>query len=101
LITSSLTWANAPGNLLLKKGGAKLPKPCVVNISQTLTVDKAELVECIGHLSNVSAGATRDGLRLLFVYDADAERRARLVPPCHKDDPPDFPRGVYNFEAYR
>ena len=66
LITSHLSRANAPGNVLLKKGEANLPKASVVNVSQLLTVDKAELVECTGKLSGTSAGTVRDGLHLLF-----------------------------------
>ena len=66
LITSNLSRANAPGNVLLKKGEANLPKAGVVNVSQILTVDKAELVEYIGNLSSAAAGAVRDGLHLLF-----------------------------------
>ena len=66
LITSNLSRANAPGNVLLKKGEANLPKARVVNISQILTVDKAELVECIGKLSATAGVAVRDGLHLLF-----------------------------------
>ena len=66
LITSNLSRANAPGNVLLKKGEANLAKASVVNVSQILTVDKAELVEYIGNLSGVSARAVRDGLHLLF-----------------------------------
>jgi len=66
LITSNLSRANAPGNVLLKKGEANLPKASVVNVSKILTVDKAELVECTGKLSGAAAGAVRDGLHLLF-----------------------------------
>ena len=66
LITSNLSRANAPGNVLLKKGEANLPKTSVVNVSQILTVDKADLVECTGKLSGAAAGAIRDGLHLLF-----------------------------------
>ena len=66
LITSNLTRANAPGNVLLKKGEANLPKASVVNVSQILTVDKSELVECSGTLSGAAVGAVRDGLHLLF-----------------------------------
>ena len=66
LITSNLSRANAPGNVLLKKGEANLPKPSVVNVSQVLTVDKSELVECTGKLSGPAVGAVRDGLHLLF-----------------------------------
>jgi mRNA interferase MazF len=66
LITSNLSRAKAPGNVLLKKGEASLPKASVVNVSQILTVDKAELVECAGKLSVAAVGAVRDGLHLLF-----------------------------------
>jgi mRNA interferase MazF len=66
LITSNLSRAKAPGNVLLKKGEANLPKAGVVNVSQILTVDKAELTECVGNLSGTVAAAVRDGLHLLF-----------------------------------
>jgi len=66
LITSNLSRANAPGNVLLKKGEANLPKTSVVNVSQILTVDKADLTECIGALNEEAAGGVRNGLHLLF-----------------------------------
>ena len=66
LITSNLTRAKAPGNVFLKKGEGGLSKPSVVNVSQLLTVDKAELVEYLGKLNASSAAAVRDGLHLLF-----------------------------------
>jgi mRNA interferase MazF len=66
LITSNLSRAKAPGNVLLKKGEANLPKASVVNVSQILTVDKAELTECAGNLSGTAAAAVRDGLHMLF-----------------------------------
>lgn len=65
-ITSNVSRAKAPGNVLLKKGEANLPKASVVNVSQILTVDKAELVECTGNLSGTAAGAVPDGLQMLF-----------------------------------
>jgi mRNA interferase MazF len=66
LITSNLSRANAPGNVLLKKGEANLKKPSVVNVSQILTVDKVELTEYSGKLSGASTGAVATGLSLLF-----------------------------------
>jgi mRNA interferase MazF len=66
LITSNLSRVNAPGNVLLKRGEANLTKASVVNVSQILTVDKSELVECMGKVSGASAEAVRDGLQLLF-----------------------------------
>lgn len=66
VITSNLSRAKAPGNVLLKKGEANLPKASVVNVSQVLTIDKSELVEWSGSLSSAAAGAVRDGLHMLF-----------------------------------
>jgi mRNA interferase MazF len=66
LITSNLSRAKAPGNVFLKKGEANLAKESVVNVSQILTVDKSELVECLGKLGGASADAVRDGLHLLL-----------------------------------
>ena len=57
---------SAPGNVLLKKGEAKLPKASVLNVSQILPMDKAELLECTGQLSGAANGAVRDGLHFLF-----------------------------------
>ena len=39
-----------PGNILLKKGTANLPKTSVVVVSQIATVDKERLLEKIGTL---------------------------------------------------
>ena len=51
VITSNLKRAAAPGNVLLEKGEANLPKQSVVNVSQIFTVDKQDLAERIGTLS--------------------------------------------------
>ena len=66
LITSNLSRAKAPGNVLLKKGEANLPKASVVNVSRILTVDKAEPTKCLGTLTGTAATAVRDGLHMLF-----------------------------------
>ncbi len=50
-LTSNLKRAKAPGNVLLVKGEAGLPKESVVNVSQIFTVDKTELRDKIGTLS--------------------------------------------------
>jgi mRNA interferase MazF len=54
LITSNLNRATAPGNVPLKKGDARLPKPSVVNVSQVVTVDKLDLEERIGSLPSAA-----------------------------------------------
>jgi len=66
LITSNLSRSPVPGNVTLRKGDANLPKASVVNVSQVLTIDKAELVERIGKLPASAVDAVRSGLQLLF-----------------------------------
>jgi mRNA interferase MazF len=61
-----LTRAEAPGNLLLSKGEANLPKKSVVDVSQLFTVDKSELVEKIGTLSARRVGEILDGIALVL-----------------------------------
>ena len=50
-LTSNLKRAKAPGNVLLDKGEAGLPRQSVINVSQIFTVDKADVREKIGSLS--------------------------------------------------
>ena len=50
-LTSNLKRAKAPGNVVLDKGEACLPRQSVINVSQIFTVDKADLREKIGSLS--------------------------------------------------
>lgn len=52
VITSNLTRAGAPGNVLLRKGEGGLAKRSVVNVSQIFTVDKDDLADKIGKLSH-------------------------------------------------
>lgn len=51
-LTSNLKRAESPGNVLLEKGEANLPKKVVVNISQIFTVDKSDISGRIGSLSS-------------------------------------------------
>lgn len=66
VITSNLGLGDVPGNVLLRKGEANLPKPSVVNVSQLGTVDKSELVEKIGRLNTTAIEKISQGLYLLF-----------------------------------
>ena len=65
-LTSNLKRAEVPGNVLLKKGEANLKKDSVVNISQVVTVDKADCSEKIGSLSTARVRQIVDGIRLLI-----------------------------------
>ncbi len=65
-LTSNLKRAKAPGNVLLEKGEANLPKRSVVNISQIYTVNKGDLVEKIGQVSERRMNEIIEGIRLLI-----------------------------------
>jgi mRNA interferase MazF len=65
-VTSNLARAKAPGNLLLRKGEANLPRPSVVNVSQVVTVDKSVLREKLGTLSRQRILEIISGLRLVL-----------------------------------
>jgi mRNA interferase MazF len=65
-LTSNVRRAAAPGNVLLKKGEANLPKNSVVNISQIITVDKSDLIEKIGSLSPTKMKQVVEGVKLLL-----------------------------------
>ena len=51
-LTSNIKHASFPGNVLLGKGDGNLPKSSVVNISQISTINKFDLKQKIGKLSN-------------------------------------------------
>ena len=65
-LTSNLKRAAAPGNVLLKKGEANLKKDSVVNITQLVTVNKADLSEKIGTVSPARVREIVEGIRLLI-----------------------------------
>ena len=66
VLTSNLKRADAPGNVLLDKSEANLPRKSVVNVSQLYTVDKRDLVEKIGTLSPARIRQILDGIQLLL-----------------------------------
>ncbi len=65
-VTSNIKLANAPGNVLLKKGDGNLSKASVVNIAQILTVNKSELTHKIGHLPKNKIQEVVEGFELLL-----------------------------------
>jgi mRNA interferase MazF len=64
-LTSNIVRAEIPGNALLKKGEANLPKTCVANVSQIITIDKYDLKMKIGHLSKIRILEILEGLYLI------------------------------------
>ena len=64
-LTSNLKRAQTPGNVLLEKDEANIPKQSVVNITQIFTVDKTQLYEFIGTVSKKRIRQILAGIRLL------------------------------------
>ncbi len=65
-LTSNLRRGRAPGNVPLKKGEANLSKKNVVNISQVFTVNKSDLTEKIGQVSEKRILEILEGIKLLI-----------------------------------
>ena len=62
----NLRLAAAPGNVLLPARESGLPKDSVINVSQIITLDKADLDEPVGQVSTTTLADTDHGLRLVL-----------------------------------
>jgi mRNA interferase MazF len=65
-ITSTIKFGELPGNVVLRKGEANLPKKCVINVTQIKSVDKKSIKEKIGTLSKARVEEVHEGLRLVM-----------------------------------
>ena len=65
-ITSTMKFGELPGNVILRKGEANLPKKCVINITQIKSVDKTSIIEKIGTLSKKRMDEVHEGLKLVL-----------------------------------
>lgn len=65
-VTSNLRLAAVPGNVAVPVGTAGLPKPSVINVTQTMLVDRSRLTEIVGLLEASLLRRVDDGLRLVF-----------------------------------
>ena len=65
-ITSTLKFGELPGNLILQKGEANLPKRSVANLTQIKTVDKHSLKEKIGSLTQKRMADVYEGMKLIM-----------------------------------
>jgi mRNA interferase MazF len=66
-LTTNLKRGKAPGNVFLEAGEANLPKQSVVVVSQVSTVDKTQLGEYIGSLSEERINQILAGMRFLQI----------------------------------
>ncbi len=65
-ITSTMKFGELPGNIVLKKGEANVPKKCVINASQIKSVDKKSIKEKIGTLPKKRMDEVHAGLKLVM-----------------------------------
>ena len=65
-LTSNLRRVEAPGNVLIPKHASGLPKDSVANVSQLITVDRAQLTQRERRLPAPAMQAIERGLRLVL-----------------------------------
>ena len=65
-ITSTMKFGELPGNVIIGKGEANLPKKCVINTTQIKSVDKKSIKEKIGSLSKKRMDEVHEGLKLIM-----------------------------------
>ena len=69
VLTSNLSLARAPGNVLLPKRRTGLRHDSVVNASQIATVNKSDLESLVGTLPRALLEAVDEGLRWFLDLD--------------------------------
>ena len=65
-LTSNLTWADAPGNVLLTAQMTGLPKDSVANVSQVITLDRALLEEPVSRISDAKLKGLLAGIDVVL-----------------------------------
>jgi mRNA interferase MazF len=65
-LTSNVKWADAPGNVLLRARWTGLARDSVANDSQIVALDKLQLTERTGKLSNRQLQAVLQGIDLVL-----------------------------------
>ena len=65
-LTSTMKFGELPGNIVLKKGEANVPKKCVINVTRIKSVDKKSVKEKIGTLPKKRMDEVHEGLKLVM-----------------------------------
>ena len=65
-LTSNLTWAGAPGNVLVSAKAAGLSKDSVANTSQIIAVDRRLLAERVARLSRSHITQIMNGIDVVL-----------------------------------
>jgi mRNA interferase MazF len=66
VLTSNLRLVDAPGNVLIPAAASGLPKDCVANVSQIVTIDRDFLTEPAGRLRGRLLRDVEQGLRVVL-----------------------------------
>jgi mRNA interferase MazF len=64
VLTANLRLIDAPGNVLVPAKASGLPRDCVANVSQVVTLDKEFLTDLAGRLKGPTLSEVESGLRL-------------------------------------
>jgi mRNA interferase MazF len=80
-LTSNLSRAEAPGNVLLPQGEGNLPRDSVANVTQLFTIDKVELSERIGRVGGQRMADVLRGIRLVLDPRRTVDAGARQERP--------------------
>ena len=65
-LTSTLRWADAPGNVRLTARSTGLPRDSVANVSQIVTVDRSILTERVGKLARSKVDLILSGIDIVL-----------------------------------
>jgi mRNA interferase MazF len=65
-LTSTLRWADAPGNVLLTAGATGLPRDSVANVSQVVTLDRSLLTDRAGTLPRAKLELVLAGIDVML-----------------------------------
>jgi len=68
-LTSTLRWAEAPGNVRLSARATGLPRDSVANVSQVVALDRTVLTERVGKLSHAKLDLLLSGLDIVLGRD--------------------------------
>ena len=66
VLTANLRLVDAPDNVLMPAKASGLPKDCVANVSQVVTLDKEFLTELAGRIKGRPLSDIDSGLRLVL-----------------------------------
>ena len=65
-LTSTLRWADAPGNVRLAARSTGLPRDSVANVSQIVSLDRTVLTERVGKLASAKLDLVLAGIDIVL-----------------------------------